>query len=81
MNLNLNFFSWIRDGVRQSVLAGVSDAVEQMGTTVDGDDLRPRIADVLRRSTTGSVDVPAMNDARPRRLGRSLKDLDLEKSK
>jgi hypothetical protein len=42
--MNLNVFTWIREGVRQSVLAGVSDAIEQMGTAVDGDDLRPRLA-------------------------------------
>lgn len=29
---NMNFFGWIRDGVRQSVLLGVSNAVEQLGT-------------------------------------------------
>jgi len=29
--MNFNFFDWIRDGVRRSVLLGVSDAVETMG--------------------------------------------------
>lgn len=78
--MNLNVFMWIREGVRQSVLAGVSDAIDQMGPTVDGDDLRPRLADVLRRQA-GGIDAPAVGDARPRRLGRSLKDLDIEKGK
>ena len=27
-----NFFQWIREGVKQSVLLGVTDAVDQLGT-------------------------------------------------
>lgn len=30
--MQLNLFTWIREGVRQSVLLGVSDAVESLGT-------------------------------------------------
>jgi hypothetical protein len=78
--MNLNVFSWIREGVRQSVLAGVSDAIEQMGTSADGDDLRPRLAEALRRSTNSVSEGPVV-EHRTRRLGRSLKDLDLEKGK
>ena len=78
--MNLNVFQWIREGVRQSVLAGVSDAIDQMGTAVDGDDLRPRLAEVLRRQNS-TVETPAVSEARPRRLGRSLKDFDVEKGK
>lgn len=79
--MNLNVFNWIREGVRQSVLAGVSDAIDQMGTTVDGDDLRPRLTEVLRRQTANAGDPAVVGETRPRRLGRSLKDLDLEKGK
>ena len=79
MNVNINVFSWIREGVRQSVLAGVSDAIDQMGTTVDGDDLRPRIADVLRRQSGPTAETPVVGEARTRRLGRSLKDFDIDK--
>jgi hypothetical protein len=79
--MNINVFGWIREGVRQSVLAGVSDAIEQMGTTVDGDDLRPRMADVLRRQSSGVSDAPVVGEARTRRLGRSLKDFDADKGK
>ena len=79
MNVNINVFNWIREGVRQSVIAGVSDAIDQMGTTVDGDDIRPRIADVLRRQTVNGTEAPAVGESRTRRLGRSLKDFDIDK--
>lgn len=73
--MNLNVFAWIREGVRMSVLAGVSDAIEQLGTPADGDELRPRIAEYLRRRNA-LLENPAAPEGRPRRLGRSLKDLD-----
>ena len=79
--MNLNVFNWIREGVRQSVLAGLSDAIDQMGTAVDGDDLRPRLAEELRRQSAVTGDAPVVAESRPRRLGRSLKDLDLDKGK
>ncbi|MEZ6074929.1 MAG: hypothetical protein R3C56_04395 [Pirellulaceae bacterium] len=41
---NMNFFGWIRDGVRQSVLLGVSDAVEQLGTPAPVEELHPSVA-------------------------------------
>lgn len=79
--MNMNIFAWIREGVRQSVLAGVADAVEQLGPTVDGDDLRPRIAAQLRRQTPGLDNTPGENSTgtagRSRRLGRTLKDVDV----
>lgn len=45
---NMNFFGWIRDGVRQSVLLGVSDAVEQLGTPAAVEDLHPSVAGFLK---------------------------------
>jgi hypothetical protein len=79
--MSLNIFAWIREGVRQSVLAGVSDAIGQMGVAVDGDDLRPRLAEVLRRQAGSATDPGLVTEPRPRRLGRSLKDIDLDKGK
>jgi hypothetical protein len=78
--MNMNVFAWIREGVRQSVLAGVSDAIEQMGTPADGEDLRPRLTEMLRRTST-TVDGTTSNESRPRRLGRSLKDFEAGKDK
>jgi hypothetical protein len=39
--MSANFFEWIRDGVRQSVLLGVSDAIEELGTPAQGEETHP----------------------------------------
>ena len=59
VEMNVNFFEWLRDGVRQSVLLGVSDAIEQIGTPADSDQLHPNVAALLqgegsKRKTTKS---------------------------
>jgi len=80
----VNFFTWIRDGVRQSVLLGVSDAVEQLGSPASNEDIHPSVAGLFapkaaaglaESSTTG---LPR-NDNGRKRLGRSLKDLNAPK--
>ena len=73
--MNINVFGWIRDGVRQSVLLGVSDALQQLGTPHSGDNLHERLQAALepRPEVAAAVGSGA---AKPRRLGRSLKDLD-----
>ena len=38
--MNFNFFNWIRQGVKQSVLMGVHDAVECIGTPVETDQVK-----------------------------------------
>ncbi len=83
---NMNFFGWIRDGVRQSVLLGVSDAVEQLGTPAAMEDLHPSVAGFLKvdgpshatpnltpAASTGGG--PGTNSKSRRRLGKSLKDI------
>ena len=71
--MNVNFFEWLRDGVRQSVLLGVSDAIEEIGTPADSEELHPNVAALL----TG--DEPKKTSKRskaPRkRLGKSLKEM------
>ena len=37
----LGFYGWIRENVRRAVLLGFSDAVEQLGTPIDGEDVSP----------------------------------------
>jgi hypothetical protein len=83
---NMNFFGWIRDGVRQSVLLGVSDAVEQLGTPAAIEELHPSVAGFLKvdsqanttanltQSTPGSGGLVTNHKSR-RRLGKSLKDI------
>lgn len=77
--MNANFFEWIRQGVRQSVLLGVGDAIEQIGTPEDVNNLHPDVAALLQVDTT-----PETKSTRARggnssggrkRLGKSLKDM------
>ena len=44
----MSVFAWIRDGVRQSVLLGFSDAVEQLGVPQEGGSLHPQLMAALR---------------------------------
>lgn len=87
----MNFFTWIRDGVRQSVLLGVSDAIETLGTPASTEDLHPSVAGLLR--VDKSVDAaPRLNPVTAggasggnagnrKRLGRSLKDIETDAKK
>ena len=75
--MNLNFFTWIREGVRQSVLLGVSDALDDIGTAPHGDDLKQHLHSALGRRSEAVVDAAP---AKPKRLGRSLKDLEQPKA-
>ena len=73
--MNVNFFEWLRDGVRQSVLLGVSDAIEHIGTPADSDDLHPNVAALLQGGAAKKK--PSKNVAGGRkRLGKSLKEMD-----
>lgn len=69
-------FDWIREGVRQSVLQGVEEALAAIGTPA-GDPARQQLA-ALRQAASApelanvSAAAPASNP--PRRLGRRLRD-------
>ena len=71
----MNFFSWIRDGVRHAVLLGVSNAVSDIGTPPEGDDIGQRLLQAMRSGQ------PIIAEARPhdrgsrKKLGRSLEQL------
>ena len=76
----VNFFSWIRDGVRQSVLLGVSDAVEQLGTPAANEEIHPSVAGLFatRPSNPGTNTLAgpvATGPVERRRLGKSLKEM------
>jgi hypothetical protein len=68
----MNFFSWIRDGVRQAVLMGVSDAVGDIGTPTEGDDISQRLLQALRTGQPTLIDAPAQDRGPRKKLGRSL---------
>ena len=72
-NMNVNFFEWIREGVRKSVLLGVSDAIEQIGAPNDSEKLHPNLSAMLQEA-------PKPKKSRAsggrKRLGKSLKDME-----
>ena len=72
--MNFNFFGWIREGVKEAVLLGVSDAVEEIGhPTEGGDDASKQVLELLRRKRVERVEGGEKESAGKRkRLGRSL---------
>ena len=80
----MSFFQWLREGVRQAVVLGLADAVEDVGTRNQGDDLGPALAQSLRERLTVHRDAtqeptvleskasPVVAASGRRRLGRSL---------
>ena len=73
----MNFFTWIRDGVRQAVLPGVSDAVGDIGQPPESDDVRQYLLEAMRSGgpdkSAGTATLPIQ--ARRKKLGRSLNDI------
>lgn len=72
-----NFFQWIREGVKQSVLLGVTDAVDQLGTIPHGEKLNEQLRGILAfddEPPTASGRVAPGSSVGRKRLGRSLKD-------
>ncbi len=76
--VNFNFFEWIRQGVKQSVLLGVSDAVGHLGTPREGDDVSQRLLSFVQESPVPAA-LPPVHTAgialRRKKLGRSLADI------
>jgi hypothetical protein len=82
--MNFNFFEWVRDGVKRSVLLGVSDAVETMGMPHDEESSKDKILSFLqdnspthtsqRRISSGSSATSGQ-----RKLGRSISDIHVTK--
>lgn len=77
--MNVNFFTWIREGVKQSVLLGVGDAIEQLGTPAETDEASPQVLAFLRQEESpkkiGNSSSSGTN-RRGRRLGKSLKEIE-----
>jgi hypothetical protein len=73
--MQFNLFSWIREGVKQSVILGVSDAVEAIGSPAGDDSVRERLSGLLAVEGVPS-ERPQMSVSKRKALGRSLKDFD-----
>ncbi|MGA0038840.1 MAG: hypothetical protein ACO3NZ_03235 [Pirellulales bacterium] len=80
---SMNFFHWLREGVRQAVVVGIADACDAIGQQAKGEDFGPALAASLRERVAAESPQPALAtagrtiDASPaggprRRLGRSL---------
>jgi hypothetical protein len=86
----MSFFQWLREGVRQAVVLGLADAVEDVGARNQGEDLGPALAQSLRErlstkreSGAAVLDAPAaapVVGAARRRLGRSIEAPPLRKA-
>lgn len=79
----MSFFQWLREGVRQAVVLGLADAVDDVGTRTSGEDLGPALAQSLRERLSVERGQPLLDgrvvDSKSsassggrRRLGRSL---------
>jgi hypothetical protein len=75
----MNFFNWIREGVRQAVLYGVHDAVGELGTPHGAQDMNERILHLLRTAPDADstrLEAPsAATTVKRKRLGRTLGDI------
>lgn len=72
--MNVNFFEWIREGVRKSVLLGVSDAIEQIGAPNDSEQLHPNLSAMLQETPKPKK---SRASSGRKRLGKSLKDMEV----
>ncbi len=72
--MKMNFFDWIREGVRQSVLLGLSDAATEIGSEADVEVLNQHLVGTLQQ---GRIAATPAKGSRGRRkaLGRSLSQI------
>ena len=79
--VSTNFFSWLREGVKQSVLLGMSDAIESLGTPSDPKSINPQMLAFLKSSKNAGADggdlpkIAGQSAASRKRLGKSLKEI------
>ncbi len=68
---DMNFFDWIRQGVKRSVLEGVADAVDHLGTPVEQDQIREHLLAYSSADTSHMIEASAQTGMR-KRLGRGI---------
>ena len=71
--MKFSFFDWVREGVKQSVLLGISDAAEHIGTPAESEQLTNRLVAAFSDGRL-ITDQEKSRNGRPKRkaLGRSL---------
>jgi hypothetical protein len=68
-----SFFDWVREGVKQSVLLGISDAAEHIGTPAESDQLNARLVAAFTDGRLITEQEKARSGrTRRKALGRSL---------
>ena len=76
--MDFNFFDWIRESIRKSVLLGVSDAVNTMGMPPD-ESSKDKMLGFLKSNIEGEVPVRRIAGGtaptNQKKLGRSLNDI------
>lgn len=80
--MDFNFFQWLRDGVKHSVMLGVSDAIRELGAPESGAPLHEALRQTAVASNASATPAtPRVGAAGGRRrLGKSLKDINPPKS-
>jgi hypothetical protein len=71
--MSFNLFDWIREGVKRSVIQGVAEALEVVGSPA-GDDGPAKLAHFIPLTEGSSSAMPGAS--KRKRLGRSLRDVD-----
>ncbi|MEX0671215.1 MAG: hypothetical protein WD060_12250 [Pirellulales bacterium] len=79
----MSFFQWVREGVRQAVVLGLVDAIEDVGTRSRDEDLGANLAQTLRDRLAVTKEPTVLDSAGAtdpasggrRRLGRSIEGL------
>ena len=75
--MSFNFFDWVRDGVKNSVLLGVNDAVNAMGMPPE-DSSKDKILSFMRGNSEVEGTSRRLSSAATgatKKLGRSLSEI------
>jgi len=75
--MSFNFFDWVRNGVKDSVLLGVSDAVNTMGMPPE-ESSKEKILGFLKSDASSEPSVRRISGGSPsgvKKLGRSISDV------
>ncbi len=72
--MKINFFDWIREGVRQSVLLGLSDAASDIGSAKDVEVLNQQFLSSIQQGRI-TVEPGKPTKGRRKALGRTLSEI------
>jgi len=72
--MSFNFFDWVRDGVKNSVLHGVNDAVHAMGMPPE-DANKDKVLGWLKSNADNDPPVRRLPPGGTKKLGRSLNEM------